>query len=156
MRDKNTIEVAHICLVKIILQATEKTIPKTSPETKEIPVAWWNEECETGERIMRAEYRKYRRDPTNTTKLRSFQRRRAIKQRVSRKTKKGTWNKFVNSLNSRIPTKKVWDKFRRVNGNYKLRTIPPLKRGGNIITSPDEIADTFADRYLCKYIETPP
>ena len=51
----------------------------------------------------------------------------------------------MNSLKSRTPTKKVWDKFRKVNGNYKPRTITPLKRGGNIITSPDEITDTFAD-----------
>ena len=53
----------------------------------------------------------------------------------------------MNSLNSRIQTKKVWDKFRKVNRNYKLRTIPPLKRGGNIITTLEEISYTFADHY---------
>ena len=51
----------------------------------------------------------------------------------------------MSSLNTRTPTKKVWDKFRKVNGNYKPRTIPPLEREGNIITSPEEIADTIAD-----------
>ena len=34
-----------------------------------------------------------------------------------------------------------------MNGNYKPRTVPPLDRRGNIITSPDEIADIFADHY---------
>ena len=57
----------------------------------------------------------------------------------------------MNSINTRTPTKKVWDKFRNVNGNYKPRTIPILERGGNIITSPDEIADTFADYYTNIY-----
>ena len=41
----------------------------------------------------------------------------------------------------------MWENFRKVNGNYKPRIFPPLDRGGNIITSPDEIADTFADHY---------
>ena len=53
----------------------------------------------------------------------------------------------MSSLNSRNPTKKVWGKFRKVNGNNKPRTIPPLGRRKNIITSSDEITDTFADHY---------
>ena len=61
--------------------------------------------------------------------------------------KKDTWNKFVNSLNIRTPAKKVWDKFRKVNGNYNPRIVLPLEKGRSIITSPDEIADTFADHY---------
>ena len=85
--------------------------------------------------------------PTNINKLRSFQRRRAIKQRTFRKARKDTWNKFVNSLNSRTPTKKVWEKFRKVNGNYKPRRIPPIEKGGSIISTPTEIAETFADHY---------
>ena len=48
-------------------------------------------------------------------------------------------NKFVNS---RTLIKK------ESNGNYKPRTIPPLKKGRNIITSPDKIANTFADHYI--------
>ena len=34
-----------------------------------------------------------------------------------------------------------------MNENYKPKTIPPLEKGGIIITSSDEIADTFADHY---------
>ena len=93
---------------------------------------------------MRAEYRKH---PTNRSKLRTFQHKRAIKQRVFRKARKDTWSKLVNSLNSRTPTKKVWEQFRKVNRNYNPRIFPPLDRGGNIIISPDKIADTFADHY---------
>ena len=52
----------------------------------------------------------------------------------------------MNSLNSKTPTKNVWDKFRKVNGNYKPRTIP-LERAGNIITLLQEIAETFYDHY---------
>ena len=75
VQDENTTEELHSCLVKTILQAAEKT---TS-------VAWWNIKCVREERIMKAEYW---RDQTNTTKLRSFQRRRAIKQRIFRKASK--------------------------------------------------------------------
>ena len=41
----------------------------------------------------------------------------------------------------------MWDKFRKVNRNYKPRIVPSLDRGGNIITVLDEIAYTFADHY---------
>ena len=64
-----------------------------------------------------------------------------------RKARKVTWNKFVNSLNSRTPTKKVWEKFKKVSGNYKPRIIPPIERGGSKISRPDKIADTFAVHY---------
>ena len=47
---------------------------------KRPPVAWWNKEFEREERIMRAEYRK----------LRSFQLKRAITQRLFRKARKNT------------------------------------------------------------------
>ena len=90
------------------------------------------------QRIVRAEYRKHHRDQTKTTKLRLFQCRRVIKQ---------SFKESQNSLNPRTPTKKVQDKFRKVNRNYKPRTIPPLERGETIITSPAEVADTFADHY---------
>ena len=55
--DQNTIKEAHSCLVKTILQAVEKTLPKTSSE---------NKECERENRIVRAKYRKHCSDPTNT------------------------------------------------------------------------------------------
>ena len=46
VQNQNTIKEAHSCLVKTILQAAEKTIPKTSPETKKrLPIAWWDAEC---------------------------------------------------------------------------------------------------------------
>ena len=87
MREQNSIKVAHGCLVKTTLQAEEKTVFKTSPEMKKRPsVAWWNKECEREERIVRSEYKKHRTDPINTTNLKSFQQRRAIKHRVFRKT----------------------------------------------------------------------
>ena len=89
VQNQNTIKETHSCLVKTILQAAEKTFPKTISETKRRPtVAWWNEECEREKRIMRAEYKKHQQDPTNRTKLRIFLRRRAIKQRVFRKARK--------------------------------------------------------------------
>ena len=67
---QSIIEVAYSCLDKTILQTAERTIPETK---KRQPVAWWNKECEREKRKARAKYR-------NTTKLRLFLCRRAIKQ----------------------------------------------------------------------------
>ena len=60
VHNQNAIEEAHNCLVKTILQAAEKTILKTSSETKRRPrVAWWNEECKREKRIVREICKKY-------------------------------------------------------------------------------------------------
>ena len=54
--DQNAIEKIHSCLVKTILKAAEKTIPKTFSETKKKPPkVGWNKECEREGRIVRAE-----------------------------------------------------------------------------------------------------
>ena len=58
VQKQDTIEEVHSCLLKIILQAVEKTIPKTSSHTKRrSAVAWRNKECEREESIVRAEYK---------------------------------------------------------------------------------------------------
>ena len=49
----------------------------------------------------------------------------------------------MKSPNSITPIKKGWDK--KVNINYNLSIIPPLKREGNTITLSDEIADHYAN-----------
>ena len=134
-------------LIKIILQGAEKTIPKTSSDAKRRPpVVWWNKECEREERIVRAEYENI--NETQQTELNQDHYKVGEPlNRVFRKVRKNTWNKFINSLNFRTPTKEVWDKFKKVIKNYKPRIISPLESEGNIITSPEEIADTFADHY---------
>ena len=53
----------------------------------------------------------------------------------------------IRELGWQTPTKKVWDKFRKVKGNLKLRTISLLERRGNRIPSSEEIEVTFADHY---------
>ena len=61
VRDQDTVEETYGRLVESIIGAAEKSIPKTSIETKRRPpVAWWNEDCEREEKIVRAEYRKHR------------------------------------------------------------------------------------------------
>ena len=56
VQNQNTIKEEHSCLVETILQAVERTVPKTSSETKRRPtVAWWNKKCESEERLLTIE-----------------------------------------------------------------------------------------------------
>ena len=88
VEDQNTIEEAYSSLIQKILYAAENNIPKTTTGIERRPtVLWWNKECQKQERITRAEYKKLRKDPNNKNKIRSFQRRRAIKQREFRRAK---------------------------------------------------------------------
>ena len=40
-QNQNTIKEAHSCLIKTVLQASEKTISKPSPKTKKRPLVVW-------------------------------------------------------------------------------------------------------------------
>ena len=55
----------------------------------------WSKEGKKKEIIVRADYRKDRQGPTNKTNLKSFQHKRAIKQRVFCKASKETWSYFM-------------------------------------------------------------
>ena len=148
VEDQNTIEEAYSSLIQKILYAAENNIPKTTTGIERRPtVPWWNKECQKQERITRAEYKKLRKDPNNKNKIRSFQRRRAIKQREFRRARKDSWHKYINSLNARTPTKKVWERLKKINRNYTPRPISPLESGGRTITQPKEIAETFVEYY---------
>ena len=94
------------------------------------------------EKVVRAEYRKHQQDPTSTIKLRSFQRK-----NVREPSNREFSGKLERIHETRTLIKKVWDKFRKINKNYKSRIIPPLERGRNIVTLPNEIADICADHY---------
>ena len=60
IHDQESIEKAYSCLTRNILQAAENTILKTTLGIKKrSPVAWWNEECEREEKIVRAQYKKH-------------------------------------------------------------------------------------------------
>ena len=60
-----------------------------------------------------------------------------------------TWRIFDTSLNTRTPSKIVWDKFRKINGTCKYRMITLLENTGNINTT-SEIFEDFAQH--CKNI----
>ena len=58
-QNQNTIEEAHDYLNKIILQAAEKIIPKTSSEVNRKPLYYDGTKSVKGKKIVRAKYRKH-------------------------------------------------------------------------------------------------
>ena len=90
VKDQVSIEEAYSCY---ILHAAQNIFHKILWIKKRPPGA--------RRKLVWAEYRKNRQNPTNKTKLRYFQFRRVIKQEVFRKARKETWSSFVNSLNER-------------------------------------------------------
>ena len=51
-----------------------------------------------------------------------------LSNKVFRKARKETWQNFVNLIYARTPTKKVWDKFKKVNGNYNCKIVSTGER----------------------------
>ena len=103
----------HLLIIKHIFLYNIKSVCKYMNFKRRPTVAWLNKECQKHERITRAKYKKFRKDPNNKDKIQSFQRRRAIKQREFRRARKDSWHKYINSLNARTPTKKVWERLKK-------------------------------------------
>ena len=45
-----------------------------------------------------------------------------------KKARKEKWQNFVNSLNDKALTKKMWDKFKKINESYIPRIVPHWRR----------------------------
>ena len=86
---------------------------------------------------MRTEYRKHQQDPMQE----SYQTKSSGKQ--GKIHNKILWARQILKPNQ----DKLKKKFKKVNGNYKHKTVPPLIKRRMMITQPNMIVEIFADHY---------
>ena len=141
------LEEAYLHIKNIILNAANNSIPKTKvKETKRPCVPWWTEECKNVRRAVRSTYKTMKRNPNPTT-IRIYRRRLALKVRTYRRAKVNSWKQYVSELNQRTPISQVWEKIRKINGKYIPKPRPNLRIGQDLKTSPEEVANVFAEHY---------
>lgn len=112
-------------ITNIIIEAASKSIPKTSGRLPKCPKPWWNNECRRLRKLQSKMWKIFKRYPT-IENLIEFKKAKARSRFTRRQAKRMTWQKYVSEINSQTPSKYVWEKVRRMNGNNRAFTIPLL------------------------------
>ena len=131
-------------LTKII----EKHIPKTKPFHKKCSKPWFDDDCKAAKRERNKANRLNRRYPCldNHIKAKIAN---ARARRVFKKKKKESWQKYVSSINSRTPPKKIWNMISKITGKNIPSHVLHLKdkSSGELITNKKDIATKIGSTF---------
>ncbi|GBM12996.1 putative RNA-directed DNA polymerase from transposon X-element [Araneus ventricosus] len=136
--------VEHV--VDIIINAADKTIPKSSPRLRKFRRPWWNEACRDSYKNQKKCWNIFRRYPT-TENLVAFKRARAFARRIRRRSQRESWIQFVSSITSSTSSKQLWKKVKAANGVYKEFSIPVLNTGHASYSSPLDVANILGQTF---------
>lgn len=132
-------ENATLYVTEQILRAAQQSIPQTSGNVPKKCKPWWNKECATTRADQNRAWGRFRRYPTSSNFV-EFKRRKAKARWTRKQAKWKSWMKYLSSLTSFVPAKEAWDRYRKVNGDYRCFAIPTfnapsssLKDIGNIL-----------------------
>ena len=128
-----------------LLTAASKSIPQTSILVRKHRKPWWTEECRAAKKKQNKAWGVFRRYPTYEN-LVNFKQARSQARYIRKQAEKVSWQKYVSSINSSSPSKKVWEGVRKMNGDYTAYTIPLLTPPGVQTTIQDQ-ADILGEHF---------
>ena len=129
-----------------ILNSAEVSIPKTKGKPRRPPVPWWNKSCQNFRKITRKCYRRFRNNPSATTKT-IYQRAMAKQRKYFKKVKKESWICYINGINSKTPSRLIWKKIRKLSGKFVPSPTPTLKINNDLISKPEDVAERFGRHF---------
>ena len=142
----HTVESAYKHLIDKIKEAANLSIPKKKTKLNKPPVPWWNEDCNREKKNTRTAFRRMRNNPT-TAHIITYKRRNSIKQRTYKNARRISWKQYVSTLTNKTPTRKVWEKIKKIEGKYNPKPLPILIDNGTQVESPTDVANLFANYY---------
>ena len=98
-----------------LLDIAADNIPKTSPFPKRKAKPWFDEYCQAAKKERNKANGLSNKHPTAANSMRS----RLIQARTKKlfkQKKRGSWKKYVSSVNVNTPSKKVWSMIRKITG----------------------------------------
>lgn len=116
-------------ITTILIEAARVSISQTTGYLPKHPKPWWNDECREAKKTQNKFWGILRRYPTALNVL-SFKQKRAFARYVRKRAKKKSWIGYTSSINSSTRVKVVWDRVRKIDGDYRQYSIP-------LISSPD-------------------
>ena len=54
---------------------------------------------------------------------------------------------YINGINSKTPSRKIWQKIRKLSGKFTPTPLPNLKVEDSLITDPKEVSERLGDHF---------
>lgn len=144
---KNTsIEDTNKVIVETILDAAIESIPQTSGHLPKRPKPWWTDECRETRKRQNKAWGIFKRYPTPGNLL-AFKKARAKARWTRRQAKRESWKKFISSLSCNTSSKQVWDRLKKIKGEYSILSIPLLEVNGTPCQSLEEQANALGEHF---------
>lgn len=133
---------------RLITNAAIHSIPRSANCKFKKAVPWWNINCKNAINATKKAYRKLKKNITEENKV-NFKRIRAISRRIVKQSKREQWEEFTASIAPTTPMAQIWNKVRRINGNYPTFSTPLIPgTDGNVLPdslqTADHLTETFA------------
>ena len=131
-----------------LLKIAENNIPLTSPFHGKCSKPWFDDECKAVKRERNKANRLNRRYPclSNHIKVKVAN---ARAKRTFKRKKKESWKNYVSSINSRTPTKKIWNMIAKITGKNIPGHLLHIKdsSSGEYITNKEDIANKIGETF---------
>ena len=134
-----------------LLEAAEKSIPRTSGNVGGKAMIWWNNTVEEAVKKRRKALRKLKKLSVENTNrphaLKDFQLVRAFARKTFCDAKTDSWKKFCESFTPNTSSKEMWENYGRLCGKTKKIDVT-LVIDGEHISDPVAVADILADKLV--------
>ena len=137
---------AYDYFTQSVLRSAHASVPMTKGKPKRPAVPWWNKTCGVLRRITRKTYRKYKSSASPQSKV-IYKRALAKQRRYFKRIRRESWLHYINGINSKTPSRVVWQKIRKLSGKFVPSPLPSLKVNGSLITKPIEVANKLGEHF---------
>ncbi|KAK2718723.1 hypothetical protein QYM36_005901 [Artemia franciscana] len=129
-----------------LLEAAEKTIPKNKHNLKgQKSTPWWNEDCEEAKKELKKRRHEYDRIPTLDRYIKVKQAHARFRKKV-KEAKRHSWHTFVENLDFRESSTKVYRFIKRMNTRNQAREDnPPIVVNGEMLVDNIDKANAGAE-----------
>ena len=131
-------------LTKLINQAAEKTIPKSSGNSRRIRRPWFNNDCKKAVRLRNAANQRFKHHPSERNRH-LFLQARAEARKIIKRCKRESWKSYVSKINSHTTSKQIWNMVRKISGRNVHTAVQHLQTPtGDCADDAESIANCLA------------
>uniref|UniRef100_T1I2R8 Endo/exonuclease/phosphatase domain-containing protein n=1 Tax=Rhodnius prolixus TaxID=13249 RepID=T1I2R8_RHOPR len=142
----NNIDEEAEYITKVLVDAAETSIPKTSVTLKKTPAPWWNGECKNAIKNRKKALRQFY-NQASEENLAKYKILRSKARRIIKESRKESWRQFVSTISQSTPSSEIWKKIKAIIGVRSTTQIPGLNINGSVKTEDLDKAELFAEAF---------
>ena len=128
----------------ILHEISDASIPKSSTKPRKYHCPWFDKDCHNAIASRKHALRVFKNHPSSQNhQLYNIQR--AKTRQIIKLKKKESWHNYVNKLNYRTPTKKIWDMIKKITGKWVQPPVDFLKYNNTLCCTQSKIANALAE-----------